>query len=296
MSPFRADVLTLFPEMFPGPLGHSLAGKALGEGRWQLRVTDIRNFAIDRHRSVDDAPFGGGAGMVLRPDVVDRAVAAVADGRPLIYLTPRGEPFTQKMARELAAGEGMILLCGRYEGVDQRVIEAWRMREVSIGDYVLSGGEPAAMVVLDAVIRLLPGVVGKEESTAEESFSQGPLLEYPHYTRPALWQGRAVPQVLLSGNHAAIAAWRREQAEAITRTRRPDLWALYLRERQETEKRQGAEKGAQAGARAEPHLEETQNPERNPEESLKTAETRRSLSPPESSREGSVIVKAVGTA
>lgn len=237
MTPFRADVLTLFPEMFPGPLGHSLAGRALAEGRWRLRVTDIRDFALGRYRSVDDAPFGGGAGMVLRPDVVDRAVAAVADGRPLIYLTPRGEPFSQKMARELAAGEGVILLCGRYEGVDQRVIEAWRMREVSIGDYVLSGGEPAAIVVLDALIRLLPGVVGKSESTAEESFGTVPLLEYPHYTRPALWQGRAVPAVLLSGHHAAIAAWRREQAERITRERRPDLWAAYLRARAAEEER-----------------------------------------------------------
>jgi tRNA (guanine37-N1)-methyltransferase len=245
MTPFRADVLTLFPEMFPGPLGHSLAGRALAEGRWQLRVTDIRDFALGRYRSVDDAPFGGGAGMVLRPDVVDRAVAAVADGRPLVYLTPRGELFTQKMAAEFAVGPGLILLCGRYEGVDQRVIEAWRMREVSIGDYVLSGGEPAAIVVLDAVVRLLPGVVGKTESTAEESFTHAPLLEYPHYTRPALWQGRAVPAVLLSGHHAAIAAWRREQAERITRERRPDLWAAYLRRLTEPDEAKEAE---EAGA------------------------------------------------
>jgi tRNA (guanine37-N1)-methyltransferase len=220
---WRATVLTLFPEMFPGPLGASLAGRALAAGRWELAARDIRTHATDRHRSVDDTPFGGGAGMVLRPDVVDAAIEAEADDRPLVYLTPRGRPFAQEDARRLAAGPGVLLLCGRYEGVDQRVLEARGADEVSIGDYVLSGGELAAMVVLDACIRLLPGVMGAAESALEESFSAG-LLEYPHYTRPAEWQGRAVPDILLSGNHAAIAAWRRAQAEAVTRTRRPDLW------------------------------------------------------------------------
>jgi tRNA (guanine37-N1)-methyltransferase len=220
---WRATVLTLFPEMFPGPRGASLAGKALAAGRWSLAARDIRAHATDRHRSVDDTPFGGGAGMVLRPDVVDAAIAAEADGRPLVYLTPRGRPFAQADARRFSEGPGMLLLCGRYEGVDQRVLEARNAEELSIGDYVLSGGELAAMVVLDACVRLLPGVMGAAESAEEESFSAG-LLEYPHYTRPAEWQGRAVPDVLLSGNHAAIAAWRRAQAEEITRTRRPDLW------------------------------------------------------------------------
>jgi tRNA (guanine37-N1)-methyltransferase len=220
---WRATVLTLFPEMFPGPLGASLAGKALAAGRWSLAARDIRAHATDRHRSVDDTPFGGGAGMVLRPDVVDAAIAAEADGRPLVYLTPRGRPFAQADARRFSEGPGMLLLCGRYEGVDQRVLDARNAEELSIGDYVLSGGELAAMVVLDACVRLLPGVMGAAESAEEESFSAG-LLEYPHYTRPAEWQGRAVPDVLLSGNHAAIAAWRHAQAEEITRTRRPDLW------------------------------------------------------------------------
>jgi tRNA (guanine37-N1)-methyltransferase len=227
---WHASVLTLFPEMFPGPLGFSLAGKALREGRWRLEAPDIRAFATDRHRSVDDAPFGGGAGMVMRPDVVDAAVdAALAGGdpaRPLIYLTPRGVLLDQAMVRDLAAGPGCILLCGRYEGVDQRVIEARGMREVSIGDYVLSGGEPAALVLLDACVRLLPGVMGQAASAEEESHAAG-LLEYPHYTRPAEWQGRRVPEVLLSGHHAEVARWRRAEAERITRERRPDLWARY---------------------------------------------------------------------
>jgi tRNA (guanine37-N1)-methyltransferase len=221
---WRATVLTLFPEMFPGPLGHSLAGRALAAGRWGLEAIDIRDFATDRHRSVDDTPFGGGAGMVLRPDVADAALAAVDDGRPALALTPRGAPFTQERAARLAAGPGAILLCGRYEGIDQRVIEARALEEVSIGDYVLSGGELAAMVLLDAAIRLLPGVMGAAASADDESFAAG-LLEYPHYTRPAEWQGRRVPEVLVSGNHAAIAAWRRAAAEASTQTRRPDLWA-----------------------------------------------------------------------
>jgi tRNA (guanine37-N1)-methyltransferase len=223
---WRASVLTLFPEMFPGPLGHSLAGRALERGLWSLEAHDIRSAATDRHRTVDDTPFGGGAGMVMRPDVVDAALAAVADGRPTLFLTPRGVPLTQAKVRHLAAGPGVVLLCGRYEGLDQRVIDARGLEEISIGDYVLSGGEPAAMVLLDACVRLLPGVMGATQSADEESFSRG-LLEYPHYTRPAEWQGRCVPEVLLSGHHAAVAAWRRAEAEKITRERRPDLWAAY---------------------------------------------------------------------
>jgi tRNA (guanine37-N1)-methyltransferase len=224
---WRARVLTLFPEMFPGPLGHSLAGKALARRDWVLETIDIRSFATDRHRTVDDAPFGGGPGMVLRPDVVDAAVeAACFPEAPLIVLTPRGRPLRQRRVAELASGPGVVLLCGRYEGIDQRVIEAREMEEISIGDYVLSGGEPAAMVLLDACVRLLPGVMGAAESGAEESFASG-LLEYPHYTRPALWKGRAVPDVLLGGDHEAVAAWRRAEAERVTRERRPDLWAAY---------------------------------------------------------------------
>ncbi len=225
MTPWQATVLTLFPGMFPGPLGGALAGRALERGLWRVTVQDIRDAGLGRHRSVDDTPFGGGAGMVLRPDVVDAAIRAASDGRPLLYLTPRGRPFVQADAARLAAGPGAILLCGRYEGVDQRVIEAHAAEEVSIGDYVLSGGELAAMVVLDACVRLLPGVMGAAESAAEESFTTG-LLEYSQYTRPAEWQGRAVPPVLLSGDHAAIAAWRRQEAERITRARRPDLVAV----------------------------------------------------------------------
>jgi tRNA (guanine37-N1)-methyltransferase len=224
---WTARVLTLFPEMFPGPLGHSLAGRALARGDWALETVDIRGFATDRHRSVDDAPFGGGPGMVMRPDVIDAAVEAAGfPGAPLIVLTPRGRPLTQRRVAELASGPGVVLVCGRYEGIDQRVIEARGLEEVSVGDYVLSGGEPAAMVLLDACVRLLPGVMGAAESGAEESFASG-LLEYPHYTRPALWKGWAVPDVLVGGNHAAVAAWRRAEAERITRERRPDLWAAY---------------------------------------------------------------------
>ena len=221
---WRASVLTLFPDAFPGPLGLSLAGRALSTGIWSLDTVDIRDFAADRHRTVDDTPFGGGAGMVMRPDVIDAAVASIADDRPILALTPRGRPFTHPVAARLAAGPGVILLCGRYEGIDQRVIEARGMEEVSIGDYVLSGGELPAMVILDTVVRLLPGVMGAAASAEEESFSAG-LLEHPHYTRPAEWAGRRVPEVLLSGNHAAIATWRREQSERLTRERRPDLWA-----------------------------------------------------------------------
>jgi tRNA (guanine37-N1)-methyltransferase len=224
---WRASVLTLFPEMLPGPLGGSLAGRAMARGLWTLDTHDMRADGLGPHRSVDDTPFGGGAGMVMRPDVVDAAIAAVTDERPLIYLTPRGRPFQQEDARGLAAGPGVILLCGRYEGVDQRVIEARGAEEISIGDYVLSGGELPALVLLDACVRLLPGVMGAAESAVEESFAAG-LLEYPHYTRPAEWQGRAVPEVLLGGNHAAIAAWRRARAEETTRTRRPDLWAQHI--------------------------------------------------------------------
>ncbi len=225
-APWNASVLTLFPEVFPGPLGQSLAGRALERGIWSLAAENIRGFATDRHRTVDDTPFGGGAGMVMRPDVLDAALAAVADARPCIYLTPRGVPLTQARVRELADGPGVVLLCGRYEGVDQRVIEARGLVEINIGDYVLSGGELPAMVLLDACVRLLPGVMGAAESADEESFAAG-LLEYPHYTRPAEWQGRRVPEVLLSGHHAAIATWRRQQSERITRERRPELWAAH---------------------------------------------------------------------
>jgi tRNA (guanine37-N1)-methyltransferase len=223
---WRASVLTLFPEVFPGPLAHSLAGRALQAGLWSLQSVNIRDFATDRHRSVDDTPFGGGAGMVMRADVVDAAVASVADDRPLVFLTPRGRRLTQPDVRRYAAGPGLILLSGRYEGVDQRVIEARAMEEVSIGDYVLSGGDLPALVLLDAAVRLLPGVMGAAESAAEESFSHH-LLEYPHFTRPADWQGRRVPETLLSGHHAAIAAWRQAEAERITRERRPDLWDAH---------------------------------------------------------------------
>src|SRR6476646_11087914 len=224
---WRATVLTIFPEMFPGPLGSSLAGKALTEGKWALEAIDIRGFATDKHRSVDDAPSGGGAGMVMRADIaaaaIDAARAAMRAGAPTIYLSPRGTPLTQARVRELAAGPGVILLCGRFEGVDQRVVDARNVEEASIGDYVLSGGELAAQVLIDACVRLLPGVAGNEVSLAEESFA-GSLLEYPHYTRPREWEGRAIPEVLLSGDHEKIAKWRREQAERFTKERRPDLW------------------------------------------------------------------------
>ncbi|MBM3485992.1 MAG: tRNA (guanosine(37)-N1)-methyltransferase TrmD [Alphaproteobacteria bacterium] len=238
-APWTATVLTILPEIFPGPLGQSLAGRALAEARWRLEIVDIRGFARDKHRSVDDTPFGGGPGMVMRADVVDAAIAAVsADGAagPLIYLSPRGRRLDQARVRDLAAGPGVVLLCGRFEGVDQRVLEARAVEELSIGDFVLSGGEPAAIVLIDACVRLLPGVVGAVSSLAEESFERG-LLEYPHYTRPAEWQGRAVPAELLSGHHARIAAWRRRQAETITQTRRPDLWARHVAEHGSTKER-----------------------------------------------------------
>jgi tRNA (guanine37-N1)-methyltransferase len=219
---WRASILTLFPAIFPGPLGQSLAGRALETGAWSLEVVNIRDFAVDRHRTVDDTPFGGGAGMVLRPDIVDAAVGSVADERPVVCLTPRGRRFTQSDAQRFAAGPGVVLLCGRYEGIDQRVIDHRQMQELSIGDYVLSGGELPALVLLDSIVRLLPGVMGTADSAMEESFAHG-LLEYPHYTRPAEWQGLRVPDVLLSGHHGAVAAWRQAESERITRERRPDL-------------------------------------------------------------------------
>ena len=229
---WRATVLTIFPEMFPGPLGLSLAGKALAESKWELKTIDIRDFAADKHRSVDDTPAGGGAGMVMRADIaaaaIDAARASAAPSTPVIYLSPRGYPFMQEQARELAERPGVILLCGRFEGIDERVLQARNVEEISIGDYVLSGGELAAQVVIDAVVRLLPGVAGNESSLAEESFAQG-LLEYPHFTRPREWEGRAIPDVLLSGDHKRIAEWRREQAEKLTKDRRPDLWQRYLK-------------------------------------------------------------------
>jgi|SRR5579863_7625113 len=224
---WRASVLTIFPDMFPGPLGLSLAGKALAAGAWALDVADIRSFATDKHRSVDDTPAGGGPGMVMKPDVLGRAIDATAkDDRPRLMLSPRGVPLTQARIAALSAGPGAILVCGRFEGVDQRVIAARGLEEISVGDYVLSGGEIAAMALIDACVRLLPGVMGAPESGAEESFADG-LLEYPHYTRPQLWEGRAIPEVLTSGNHREIAAWRRAEAERLTRERRPDLWARH---------------------------------------------------------------------
>lgn len=225
-----ARVLTLFPAMFPGCLGLSLAGQALEKRLWTLETLDIRDFSRDKHRTVDDAPYGGGAGLVIKPDVIDSALAKAREGFAgrVIYLSPRGRLLTQALAEELAGGPGVVLLCGRFEGVDQRVLDKHQVEEVSVGDYVLSGGEPAALVLLDACIRLLPGVMGNAETVDEESFSAG-LLEYPHYTRPQDWDGRTVPEVLLSGHHEKVAAWRRAQAEAITRERRPDLWEIYLK-------------------------------------------------------------------
>lgn len=228
---FDARVVTLFPDAFPGILGLSLTGKALDLGLWRLTTTDLRQFGEGRHRNVDDTPAGGGAGMVLRPDVVDRALTAAHQGAspdrarwPVIYLSPRGKPFDQAMARRFAAGPGLTLLCGRFEGVDQRVLDQWGIEEVSLGDFVLTGGELPAQALLDATVRLLPGVLGNAESAVEESFSDG-LLEHPQYTRPAVWEGREIPAVLTSGNHAAVAKWRRAESEKITAERRPDLIA-----------------------------------------------------------------------
>jgi tRNA (guanine37-N1)-methyltransferase len=224
---WTATVMTLFPEMFPGPLGCSLAGKALAEGLWRLETVDIRGFARDKHRSVDDAPFGGGPGMVMRPDVLDRVIGEGAGPGPVVYLSPRGRLVDQARIKALAGSPGVSLLCGRYEGVDERVIEARGVEELSLGDFVLSGGEPAAIALIDACVRLLPGVVGDQATLAEESFEDG-LLEYPHYTRPQTWEGRAVPEVLLSGHHDRIRQWRQEQRERATRERRPDLWERRL--------------------------------------------------------------------
>jgi len=237
---WAATILTLYPEMFPGPLGHSLAGRALKEGIWSLDTVQIRDFATDRHRSVDDTPAGGGAGMVMRADVLAAALDSVGDDRPKLAMTPRGAPLTQAYVRELAAGPGVAILCGRFEGVDERLFEARPVIPVSIGDYVLSGGESAALTLLDACVRLLPGVMGAASSGEEESFEQG-LLEYPHYTRPVTWEGRTIPEVLRSGDHAKIAAWRKAKAAEETRLRRPDL----------IERHGGARRPPPSGARRE---------------------------------------------
>jgi tRNA (guanine37-N1)-methyltransferase len=225
---WRASVLTILPEMFPGPLGASLAGKALAVGLWSLDVIDIRDFATGKHRSVDDTPAGGGPGMVMKADVLARAIdASAVEGQPQLLLSPRGVPLTQARVEALCRGPGAMLICGRFEGVDERVIAARGLEELSIGDYVLSGGEIAAMALLDACVRLLPGVMGAAHSATEESFAEG-LLEYPQYTRPQLWEGQPIPEVLISGDHAKIAAWRRAEAERLTRERRPDLWTAFL--------------------------------------------------------------------
>ena len=225
---WRATVLTLFPEMFPGPLGLSLAGKALQKGLWALDAVDIRDHAADKHRTVDDTPAGGGPGMVMKADVLARAIDSTGEGRPRLLMSPRGTPLTQRRVAELAAGPGAVVVCGRFEGVDERVISARGLEEVSLGDFVLSGGEVAALALIDACVRLLPGVMGKEASGADESFSDG-LLEYPQYTRPALFEGAAIPEILTSGDHARVAAWRRQEAEKLTQSRRPDLWAARIK-------------------------------------------------------------------
>lgn len=227
--PWHAIVLTLFPEMFPGTLQYSLAGKALQQKIWSLDTINIRDFAVNRHRSVDDTPFGGGAGMVMRADILDLALQQAkqqASHLPLIYLTPRGQRLSQKIVADIAKTPGVIILCGRYEGVDERLLEEWHPQEISLGDFILPGGEPAALALLEACVRLLPGVLGQPESLTEESFSSG-LLEYPQYTKPAIWKNRPVPPILLSGNHQHIKAWRQKQAEEITQSRRPDLWQDY---------------------------------------------------------------------
>jgi tRNA (guanine37-N1)-methyltransferase len=226
---WRASVLTIFPDMFPGPLGLSLAGKALERGLWSLSAVDIRSFGVGAHRAVDDTPAGGGPGMVMKADVLARAIDSIAeaDHRPRLLMSPRGTPMTQSYVSELAAGPGVVLICGRFEGVDERVIGARALTEVSMGDFILSGGEIAALALLDACVRLLPGVMGKDASKSEESFAAG-LLEYPQYTRPQAWEGHPIPQILLSGDHGQIAAWRRAAAEQLTKERRPDLWARYL--------------------------------------------------------------------
>jgi len=235
---FTAQLLTLFPDMFPGPLGQSLAGRGLEAGLWALKTLDIRDFSSDKHRSVDDTPAGGGAGMVLRADIcgaaIDAARASAQPGWPTVYLSPRGQRFDQRMAAGWLQSGGVTMLCGRFEGVDERVLEARQVQEVSLGDFVLSGGEPAALAMLDAVIRLIPGVMGAAETLREESFADG-LLEYPQYTRPAQWEGRDIPSVLTSGNHGAVAQWRREKSEEITRIRRPDLWSSYVQAQEDKE-------------------------------------------------------------
>ena len=224
---WRATVLTIFPEMFPGPLGASLAGKALAAGVWALDAVDIRAHATDKHSTVDDTPSGGGPGMVMKADVLAAAIdAAAADARPRLLMSARGTPLTQARVKALAAGDGVVVVCGRYEGVDERLIAARGLEEVSLGDYVLSGGEIAALALIDACVRLIPGVMGKQASGAEESFADG-LLEYPQYTRPALFEGQGIPEVLTSGDHAKVRAWRQAEAERLTRERRPDLWAAY---------------------------------------------------------------------
>src|SRR5215216_1374266 len=224
---WRATIVTIFPEMFPGPLGFSLAGKGLQDGAWALDAVDIRAHATDKHRSVDDTPAGGGPGMVMRADVAAQAIEATGNERPRLLMSPRGRPLTQARVEALAGGAGVVVVFGRFEGVDERLIEARGLEEVSLGDYVLAGGELAAMVLIDACVRLLPGIMGRAESAHEESFADG-LLEYPQYTRPQVWEGRAIPEVLLSGDHAKVAAFRRAEAERLTAARRPDLWAAYL--------------------------------------------------------------------
>ncbi|KCZ60023.1 tRNA (guanosine(37)-N1)-methyltransferase TrmD [Hyphomonas chukchiensis] len=224
---FRATLITLVPEAFPGPLGVSILGRAEEKGLWALETIDLRGFGVGKHRNVDDTPAGGGAGMVIRPDVAAAAIDSVAlEGRPLVYLSPRGKPFDQQKARDWAAGPGVVFFCGRFEGLDERVIEARGMEEVSLGDFVLAGGEVAAMAFIEATVRLLPGVAGNEASLTEESFEQG-LLEHPHYTMPRAWEGRPTPEVLLSGDHKRIEEWRRNSAKALTKQRRPDLYAAY---------------------------------------------------------------------
>lgn len=233
---FTAQVLTLFPDMFPGTLGHSLAGRGLNDGVWALKTLDIRDFSSDKHRSVDDTPAGGGPGMVMRADILGKAFDAAAETAnpnwPVVYMSPRGRTFDQAEANRWKQAGGVTILCGRFEGVDERVLEARNVEEISIGDCVLSGGEPAAMVMLDAVVRLLPGIMGASETLAEESFESG-LLEYPQYTRPQVWEEREIPAVLTSGHHGEVAKWRRAKAEELTRIRRPDLWSTYVREKEE---------------------------------------------------------------
>ncbi len=235
---FTAQLLTLYPDMFPGTLGQSLAGRGLKDGRWALKTLDIRDFSSDKHRSVDDTPAGGGPGMVMRADILGKAIAAAkAQAKPewpLVYMSPRGKRFDQNEAQRWQEAGGVSILCGRFEGVDERVLEAHNVEEISVGDFVLSGGEPAAIVMLDAVVRLLPGVMGKTSTLDEESFVSG-LLEYPQYTRPQVWEGREIPEVLTSGHHKKVAEWRRDKAEELTRIRRPDLWSTYVREKEEKE-------------------------------------------------------------